>query len=297
MVDFMSKLKQIHRDRVIGLPFQAYLSSPSLSASSLKLFIDSPRKYQESINGVKFKQTKAMTIGSAVHALIEGDEAFNAAYVVSPIKYDRRTLEGKRVYAELQQDNPGMVILNRNDYDDVVAMTESMLGIPEIRVWVDSIDADREVSWFWNSVNPNMRCRCRTDLEIPSEGVVLDYKTCGDSSPEGFMHSIGRFRYDLSAVHYLEGTGYSRYGWIAVQSRKPFTAYLHWMKPDHRIEQIKVLRKEAMERLLRFNQSNSPDVVDWSKDQGELTSIPKEYWPAAEHKPWPYEGNVGQLTI
>ena len=73
----------------------AYRKEPGVNQSSLKKILDSPAHYQAALKN-KLIPTPAMKIGTAAHCLVlDGEKAFDAAYVRQPDNIKLTTKEGK----------------------------------------------------------------------------------------------------------------------------------------------------------------------------------------------------------
>jgi exodeoxyribonuclease VIII len=70
-------------------------------------------------------RTPAMAFGSALHTLVLEPEKFQDNYIVAPV-CDRRTTEGKRVYAEFSQLIGDREPIKAEDYDDLMGMKASV---------------------------------------------------------------------------------------------------------------------------------------------------------------------------
>jgi hypothetical protein len=182
-------------DILFGLPAHEYFAAPRINCSGLKIINKSPMHYRASLEQTR-EETKAMQIGSAVHCAILEKKEFNQRYTTLPEGLDRRTKEGKAIFAEIEAS--GKIVLSHNDHEDVVNMalsvrnheTASRLiwqGQPEVTVFteVDDIPA-----------------KCRLDWYRP--GIIVDVKTTDDASPVGFARSCANYGYHLQAAWYMD---------------------------------------------------------------------------------------------
>ena len=73
----------------------AYRKEPGINQSSLKKILDSPAHYQAALKN-KLIPTPAMQMGTAAHCLVlDGEAAFNGAYIKKPDNIKLTTKEGK----------------------------------------------------------------------------------------------------------------------------------------------------------------------------------------------------------
>lgn len=258
---------------VSGLPMKKYLMAHGISASLLKEFCRSPRHYQWALERKFHISTAALDRGTRLHAALEDWEHFQSTHTIAP-KLDRRTKEGRLAYQEWEAEQGARQVLSPEDWADVVGMRESLFAEPKIRAYLEDFTARREVTWRWRNPPTGLDCKCRTDLEAEDQSWVLDYKTCQDASPEGFRRSIRLWSYDLSAVHYMEGTECRRYGWIAVESKPPYACCLYWLNPFGRFQDVEDYRLRKLEELNLY-------ISQWG-----------------EETPWPsYEGGESSITL
>lgn len=266
------------RKRLLDVPMEDYLKWDALSASLLKDFIKCPLRYHQTKTGRFRIDTDALRRGRAFHSYLEGPHAFTRDYVVAR-KIDRRTKAGKEEHAAFCEEHDGKVVLTADEFETVERMAESVLAEPKIRCWIERFDADREVSYRWEHPETGLHCKCRPDLEIKDERIVLDYKTAADASPDGFARAVRNFGYDTSAVHYQEGTKWERYGWIVVESKPPYAACLYWLHPSIDYDRLYLKRQDALERLCemleREKQAQAEDrPFRWpSYENGESTLV------------------------
>lgn len=241
-------MSQIYKN----ISMHQYLKWDAVSASGLKLFAKSPMHYREYHEGRFRIDSAALTLGSALHALLESPDAFRNSYVRTPPKIDRRTKVGKDAFAAFQEEHEGKTVLSEDEWERIHGMQASLIREPKIRCWIENGLADREVSYRWTHPETGLSCKARTDWEF--DGTVLDYKTCQDASPDGFAKAVRFWGYDLSAVHYHEGTKWERYGWVAVESKPPYAACLYWLQPDRRFRELAERRLEMLAEMNQYRE-------------------------------------------
>lgn len=254
-----------------NVPFERYLKWEAVSASLLKEFAKSPKRYKAMLDGRFRLDSDALKRGRALHSRMEGIETFFQAYVVAP-KINRRTKEGKEEFAAFEEGNQGRVVLTVAEMEVIEAMYDSIMMEPRIRPWVESLTAEREISFRWKDHQSGLDCKCRADLE--DDGVTLDYKTTQDASPDAFRNAVRYFGYDLAAIHYRGGTKWERFGWIAVESKPPYCACLYWLQPGQRYQWLEGEYRHLMEDLAECHAADyrwGKDFVWPSYGEGEMT--------------------------
>ncbi len=250
---------------------QKYLTANAVSASDIKEFMKSPKHYQE-MKKRQFAISKAsLTRGTRLHSALENWDQFCRTTVVSP-KFDRRTKDGRLAYQEWEAEHQSMDILTADEMAEIVGMRNSLFAEKKIRMYLEDFQAGREVVWRWRNTESGLACKCRTDLQDHDGLWVLDYKTCQDASPDGFIRAIKMWGYDISAAHYIEGTECERYGWIAVESKPPYACCLYWLNPAARYWAMEKLRIEKMIELAELiSRGNDDNWPTYCNGESEIT--------------------------
>ena len=142
-----------------GLPMSRYHSQdvcdgPSFSSSNLRTMeLKSPAHCHASWSGnpnAEPPDSHALSFGSAAHALILGDEAFELRHVVSPFD-SFRTKEAREWRDE--QKAAGKVVISAEDLRHIEGMAESLSRHPIAKDGV--FQGDVEQSVFWRSEHGN----------------------------------------------------------------------------------------------------------------------------------------------
>jgi exodeoxyribonuclease VIII len=222
------------------LPLHRYHDSPGVSKSNLDLVHRSPALLEWSRRApVDDEARGAVSMGSALHALLLEPERFEAEYVgdyrpgagslvtVDDLKgymdkhgvaYEKSARKSALVSAllDVMPNAPvadaiaaewargvnGRAVLSCGDWRKLMLMRESVLAHPMARKLVED-DGFCERSYFWNDPETGELCRCRPDREIPKFGAILDVKTSADI--EKFSLSIRDYRYAVQDAFYSDG--------------------------------------------------------------------------------------------
>jgi hypothetical protein len=179
-----------------NLPAEQYFAEDRINCSGLKLIARTPahfKYYKEHLN--EKPPTPSMVLGTAVHCAVLEPATFNSRYAIAP-KCDKRTKEGKAIWANLEADKK--IILSASDFEAVEGMSKSVLshetaskllekGDPEVTVFTDieGIPAKARLDWYRN-------------------GIILDLKTTQAADPDSFSRSCATFGYSLQASWYLD---------------------------------------------------------------------------------------------
>lgn len=213
----------------------AYRKEDGVNQSSLKKILESPAHYQAAL---KFKMipTPAMEMGTALHALsLDGEEAFNGAYVKKPDDIKLTTKEGKEWKASIGRKK----VLSTGGKDDAWNSVQGMAKSLERLAWFDPSQQDyikhNEVSIYWE--DRGVSCKARLDRVLVEEGIVLDLKTTDSVDPELFTKKVVSLGYDFQAGFYTRAAMAAfnkpfRFIFVAVERKAPFTVDLFEVTPD-----------------------------------------------------------------
>lgn len=152
-----------------NLKEQDYHALPALGSSTIKQMAVSPAYYQEQLKK-EFTGT-ALDVGSMFHQLVLEPER-ELEFIAAP-DVDRRTKEGKAIYAEFQDNCQGKTVLPKKDFDNTVAMAEAF-KTTDAYLRMFKGDFETEVSIVGEDK------KCRFDLlkmKSGKKGVAYDLKT------------------------------------------------------------------------------------------------------------------------
>lgn len=212
-----------------GMDFDEYLASDALSSSMARLLTKHvPAKAIElARNG---KPTKAMNLGSAVHAHVLGTGPRLIVW-----EHDGRTREGKLERKAAADDlaTGDALAVTATELEQIVGMAAALRAHPEVAEILDRAQA--EVSAFW--LEGNVRCRARFDL-IDHDG-AWDYKSTQDCTRRGFSKAMANFGYHQQADLYeraLVALDHPAAGkqmrFICQESEPPYLVQIHWVDEE-----------------------------------------------------------------
>lgn len=188
----------------------------AVNKSTLWEMRKSPLHYWHLTHDTPKKDTPAMKFGRAVHAMLLTPHKFNELYTVAP-ECDRRTKEGKAIWAELMES--GKEIISQEDMDTILAMKNEFSPIRRRFLWNEEYQTEKALTWTDNETG--VECKARLDVCMPD--IIIDYKTTTDASTTAFMREALRYGYDLQAAMYLEAAranGYRPKGFIFIAQEK-----------------------------------------------------------------------------
>ena len=231
-----------------------YHASSALSRTGLTLLHQrSPRHYwSEHLNPDRKprEQTPAMRLGSGVHSYVLERDKFPEEFAVAP-RCDRRTKDGKAVWAEFVEGSEGKTALTAQEGAQIIAIAKAVAAHP----LASSILAAGapEVSAFWRDRETEVLCRVRPDF-LPPSGYVVDLKTTQDASTEAFQRSAYSFGYPHQAAFYIDGcraAGIDVSGdfvFIAVEKTPPYAVQVFRASK----EMLAVGRREVREAVNEY---------------------------------------------
>lgn len=213
-----------------------YRNAKGLSKSMLTHFMRSPAHYQHALTETR-EPTEAMNFGTAFHASILLDNP-NSAFAVKR-KVDGRTKEGKEYNERFALENQGKAIINEEQEVCIKGCIASIHNHPFASDLFSGI-TEREFSVFGtkqNNVIEPVVLKGRMDAYDAKRGFVIDYKTCEDASPNGFMKAIWSYKYHMQHVQYkwlIENAGlpFKAFYFVCVEKTPPYASAVYIIHAD-----------------------------------------------------------------
>lgn len=269
------------------LPSQTYHAGPGLSHSDAKRLHKSPFHYHALKQGIatappRKEPTPQMFNGTLVHCAVLEPDQFDKRYRVAP---DVR--KNTKVYQafELECIAAGVEPISQMQRDAAFKQAEALRSLPEVAELLDG-EGDCEVSCFWIDPLTGVLCKCRPDrasrVGYGRGAVLLDVKTTGDASPEGFAKACASFSYHTQADWYCEGyaiaTGLDVHGMVfaAVESEYPH-ACAAYMLDD---ESLRVARERN--RAARELYAQCMKAAEWPSYPRNIQVITLPPWALKE---------------
>ena len=138
---------------------EEYRAAEGVSRSDLFRLTISPLHFRYEQEHPKPK-TPALQFGSAFHKLVLEPDAFPQEFAVLPI-CDRRTKEGKALFAEFEENRGDKTVVTAEEYTKVCDMRDSVMRNPYARLL---LRGEVEQSFFWDDELTGERCKCRPDV-------------------------------------------------------------------------------------------------------------------------------------
>jgi exodeoxyribonuclease VIII len=218
----------------MGLTNAEYHASPEVSKSGLDLVHRSPLHFwNRYLNPDRIIEppTEAMVLGSALHTRVLEPHLFDDEYAVAP-HCDRRTKEGKMIWADFEQEAAGKALLKAEDAARIEAMAEAVRNHRAAKFLL-TMPGKAEQSYFWTDDATGERCKCRPDWHSADGRIIVDVKTTEDGSPSKFLRSsVLGWRYHVQAAFYMQGLPEAEvFLFLVVEKKPPFAVAVYSLPP------------------------------------------------------------------
>ena len=243
---------------------QDYRREIGENQSYLKHILTSPAHYKAA-KSRRFPVTVNMEIGSAIHCrVLEGEDEFNSRFLLKPEGISYTTKEGK----EWKAQNKGKTILAKQDYDNVLGMSESLFELD----WFNPNQTDyrkyNELSIYWEV--DGIPCKGRLDrlVDLGDRLLVLDLKSTDSIDFHSFLKKVvGGMNYIFQAAWYAEAASlaYNKpadFIFIGIERTAPYAKSIFQVSSDMMLEgtaQIKTARR-LLKKCLDTKSWPGPEV-------------------------------------
>jgi exodeoxyribonuclease VIII len=222
------------------LSLEAYHASDGVSNSGLTQIGRSPLHYWAKYMDPERRpqeESAARIVGRALHCLLGEPDKFDNQFCLTPKIEDHphavKTIDDiasladkkgislpkgskTKMFEALKEKLPevvlwdefkdqctaGKAVLNPDQWDQVHRMRDAAMKHPSVKVLLAK--GSFEQSFYWMHPTFGVLCKCRPDF-LTADGVVIDFKTAEDASPDGFKASAWRYRYHVQAAFCVEG--------------------------------------------------------------------------------------------
>lgn len=180
--------------QIDNMPIEEYHALPRLSASGIKqLLVSSQDFYQTSWmnKSRKERDTESLNVGQAYHCyVLEGVDVFKSRYAVKP-DCDRRTKEGKQIYADFLAQYPNAKEIEQELFDEILKAKAAVSG------------GKPEITFLWEDEETNVPMKARIDYLMPTK--IHELKTFSNSGMDIdrllAMHIV-KYRYHVQYAVY-----------------------------------------------------------------------------------------------
>ncbi len=252
-----------------------YHARPEVSKSGLDLVHRSPLHYwNRYLNPYREAEppTEAMVLGSALHTRVLEPHLFDDEYAVAP-HCDRRTKEGKMIWADFEQQAAGKTLLKADDALRIQYMADAVRQ-HRAASFLLTMPGKAEQSYFWTDDGTGEKCKCRPDWHSADGKIIVDVKTTEDASPAKFLRSsVLGWRYHVQAAFYMQGLPTAEVFLFACVEKKPPFAVAVYSLPPALVERG---LREAKADLGLIAACRAAD--DWPSYSEEIEELPLPKW-------------------
>lgn len=246
-----------------------------VSNSGITLLLKSPAHYHAKYLATDRQpfDTAAFKLGRAFHVAASEPHKFMGLYHVARGSIDGRTREGRLKKQAMEVAARGKVVLQERptryengkratslSYEQVMRMRDSLMAHPIAAELMR--DGQAEQIHTWDDYLTGVPCKRMADWLPAKHRIILDFKTCQDASPAGFLRSVIKYGYHRQAVHYLDGefdrTGHpdTLFVFAAVETHTPYLTELYILSADL----MEIAREQRLTALERYKTCVSSGV-------------------------------------
>ena len=181
-----------------------YNEAEGIRRSDLWKMEDSPEKFKYFLEH-PVEQTPAMAFGSACHKMVLEPETFGEEFAIAP-NVDKRTKEGKELWAQFTEHNAGKTIVSSDDSLAMAEMEAALENCPLANKLIRG-KGESEVPFFWTDPDTGEKCKIKVDrlVKFNRRWYVVDYKTTQCAETFRFNSDIFKMGYFMQAAMYTEG--------------------------------------------------------------------------------------------
>lgn len=204
-VDDMEATDTTPTTRIIeAMPVEDYFAHQALGSSTLKsLDRDGAQLTALRLSKqIEEPESRALVVGSALHAAMESEDALHARYVAAP--HGRGFGSADSAAFQEMASSIDKTLLTASEMETVITQSAAMR--PKLAAYLSGRRVLSEPSLFARLDALGIEAKCRPDLLVftPNNGDIdyLEIKTAADISPRGFRSAVFRYGYWLQQAHY-----------------------------------------------------------------------------------------------
>lgn len=179
-----------------------YHAKPYLTKTKLfSLLTNTPMKFKY-LEEHPEPPTPAMAFGSALHKFVLEPDTFGEEFAIAP-QCDRRTKEGKAIYAEFVENAKGKDIISA---DDMALIAEIDSAIKNHLRAKFLLSGEVETSYSWVDEATGLDCQARPDSIVKTADriFIADLKTCTSADTDTMTAQAYKLGYDMQAAMFKE---------------------------------------------------------------------------------------------
>lgn len=264
-----------------GVEFSDYQKWDAVNFSRLKPIRGTASKCKYEIDHPK-DPTPAMILGSSLHVATLEPARFESQFFIRP-ECDRRTKEGKEIYAKAMAEAHGRLMLEDGEEIEALrAMAKVIQTNCASRLFLDCA-GQNEVSALWRDAETGLMCKARFDRLLPSfdrlpgkPPVIVEIKSDRNAEPWAFGKTCDDRQYAGQAASYCHAhkmiTGVRpAHIFIVVENTPPHDLQVHML--DDQGLQTGML--EYREMLNRYAECERTGIWPGYDEKINVLSLPK----------------------
>lgn len=264
---------------VTGMPNDDYHAYPAISKSGLDLIDRSPAHYAHQ---EPREATRAMVIGTAIHAAIFEPERFQSDYLLLRDVTDRRSSE----YKQACKSHDAERVLTGKEADHVAGMQETVRSNPSASMYLNQ-EGWAEISCFATCPVTGVLIKCRFDW-LTKTGVTIDLKKTQDIRYDKVQRAIANYRYHVQDGFYryvfsrATGTDLADFKFLFVEESMPHASKLFTLDTEGQQVGARIARDNlaTYAACLEANDWPYPDATDelislpaWALDEEDMLEV------------------------
>lgn len=177
----------------------AYAGMSAVNWSTLKHMLRSPLAYKYALESTERRDTPAMALGRAVHALVFDPETFSDDFCI----WEGGTRRGKE-WQSFVDDHEGATILKEDEADLAAIIAAAVRTHPMTQPYL-KVAGLFEQPLRWTDPDTGLPCKGRPDWIVPDLAALIDLKTCGSIDGRAFGNDAYKYGYHMQLAHYAAG--------------------------------------------------------------------------------------------
>jgi len=265
---------------VRGLDNDDYHTGPGLSHSGLKRLMKSPWHYfavAHEHDRHESAPSPQMFAGTLCHCAVLEPNQFDRRYRVGP-----EVNKNSNAWKEFKAANPGAEIISAKQREIAFAQASALRAHPIVAELLSC--GEPELSLYWRDPATDVLCKCRPDwvhrcgtLEHPA-AILMDVKTTGDASAEGFSKAVANFGYHTQADWYCTGYEQAFPGvrcegmvFAVVENEFPYAAAAYMLDE----ETLTIARERNRRGLNRYAECEAKALWPCYPSELQVISLPR----------------------
>ena len=227
-----------------------YEDKEYISASMIKQALQGSKK-QFDYAMQNNKESEAMLVGSAFHAIMLEPETFGDLYAFEP-DVDRRTKAGKEYIAEWKEEHSRIPNHLSGKHSNMLwDMKDSLNAHPKYKELIKNFKSSIKEGINLFEID-GIKCKAKVDYYDPIQNIIIDIKTCNSVNLPDIIESIDKYMYGVQAAFYLDALNADAFYFAFITKKKPYDVLI--VKYGVSLEKDREAYKLGMKNIQRFNE-------------------------------------------